>query len=86
VQTWLNKLASNRRRTGQDLLLVEPDDQLRRADRRPREDAMAAAAELLGYAMTMTSERRACPADDIVTKLISAEIDGQHRPTTSSAS
>ena len=50
------------------------------------EDAMAAAAELLGYAMTMASERRACPADDIVTKLISAEIDGQHRPTTSSAS
>jgi len=35
-----------------------------------------AAIEILGYSMAMAEERRKCPADDIVTKLISAEIDG----------
>ncbi len=35
-----------------------------------------AAIEILGYSMTMAEERRKCPADNIVTKLISAEIDG----------
>jgi cholest-4-en-3-one 26-monooxygenase len=35
-----------------------------------------AAIEILGYSMAMADERRKCPADDIVTKLISAEIDG----------
>ena len=35
-----------------------------------------AAIEILGYSMTMAEERRGCPKDDIVTKLISAEIDG----------
>ena len=35
-----------------------------------------AAIEILGYSMTMAEERRGCPRDDIVTKLISAEIDG----------
>jgi cholest-4-en-3-one 26-monooxygenase len=35
-----------------------------------------AAGELLGYAMGMAEERRACPRDDIVTKLVHAEIDG----------
>ena len=37
-----------------------------------------AAIEILGYSMTMAEERRGCPRDDIVTKLISAEIDGHH--------
>jgi cholest-4-en-3-one 26-monooxygenase len=36
-----------------------------------------AAAELIGYAMGMADERKKCPVDDIVTKLISAEIDGE---------
>ena len=36
-----------------------------------------AAAELVGYAMGMADERKKCPMDDIVTKLISAEIDGE---------
>jgi Cytochrome P450 len=44
-----------------------------------------AAIEILGYSMTMAEERRGCPRDDIVTKLISAEIDGHGLPTTSSA-
>ncbi len=35
-----------------------------------------AAIEILGYSMAMADERRKCPADDIVTKLITAEIDG----------
>jgi cholest-4-en-3-one 26-monooxygenase len=48
-------------------------------DRPPGEenDGEMAAAEILGYSMAMAEERRACPRDDIVTKLISAEIDGQ---------
>jgi cholest-4-en-3-one 26-monooxygenase len=39
-------------------------------------DSQAAAAELVGYAMGMAEERRACPRDDIVTKLVHAQIDG----------
>ena len=40
------------------------------------DDGMIAATEILGYSLAMAEERRACPRDDIVTKLISAEIDG----------
>jgi cholest-4-en-3-one 26-monooxygenase len=39
-------------------------------------DGQAAAAELVGYAMTMAQERRGCPRDDIVTKLVHAQLDG----------
>ena len=47
-------------------------------DQQPGEenDGEMAAAEILGYSMAMAEERRGCPKDDIVTKLISAEIDG----------
>jgi cholest-4-en-3-one 26-monooxygenase len=36
-----------------------------------------AAAELIGYAMGMAEERKARPRDDIVTKLINAELEGE---------
>jgi cholest-4-en-3-one 26-monooxygenase len=36
-----------------------------------------AAAEILGYAMTMAEERKANPTDDIVTKLIQADVEGE---------
>ncbi|HWO59058.1 MAG TPA: cytochrome P450, partial [Umezawaea sp.] len=39
-------------------------------------DPMAAATELLGYAWTMAEDRRGCPMDDIVTKLVQADVDG----------
>ena len=39
-------------------------------------DGQAAAAELVGYAMLMAEDRRQCPRDDIVTKLVNAQIDG----------
>ena len=42
------------------------------------DDGMVAATEVLGYSMAMAEDRRTCPSDDIVTKLISAEIDGNH--------
>jgi cholest-4-en-3-one 26-monooxygenase len=47
-------------------------------DRPPGEEeaGQMAAIEILGYSMTMAEERRACPRDDIITKLINAEIDG----------
>ncbi|MGW5646906.1 cytochrome P450 [Saccharopolyspora sp. NPDC003752] len=35
-----------------------------------------AAAEMLGYFANMAEERRGCPMDDIVTKLVQADIDG----------
>ena len=35
-----------------------------------------AAAEMLGYSMGLAEERRACPADDIVTKLVNVGADG----------
>ena len=39
-------------------------------------DPMVAATELLGYAWTMAEDRRGCPMDDIVTKLVQADVDG----------
>lgn len=35
-----------------------------------------AAAEILGYAMAMADDRRQNPADDIITKLVTADVDG----------
>jgi cholest-4-en-3-one 26-monooxygenase len=40
-------------------------------------DVIAANAELMGYAYNMADERRRCPADDIITKLVQADIDGE---------
>ncbi|MDQ2627092.1 MAG: cytochrome P450 [Actinomycetota bacterium] len=40
-------------------------------------DPAMANAELMGYAYTMAEERRHCPADDIVTRLVQADMDGE---------
>jgi cholest-4-en-3-one 26-monooxygenase len=40
-------------------------------------DPTIANAELVSYAYNMAEERRRCPADDIVTRLIEAEVDGE---------
>jgi cholest-4-en-3-one 26-monooxygenase len=40
-------------------------------------DPTVANAELMGYAYNMAEERRRCPADDIVTRLIEADVDGE---------
>jgi cholest-4-en-3-one 26-monooxygenase len=40
-------------------------------------DQMVAFAEILGYSMGMAVERRADPRDDIVTRLVSADVDGR---------
>ncbi|AQT81739.1 steroid C27-monooxygenase [Mycolicibacterium litorale] len=40
-------------------------------------DPTAANAELMGYAYTMAEQRRQCPADDIVTRLVQADLDGE---------
>ena len=39
-------------------------------------DETVAAAELIGYSMVMAEDRKACPRDDIVTKLVHAQLDG----------
>jgi cholest-4-en-3-one 26-monooxygenase len=39
-------------------------------------DAMDAATGLLSYSMTLAEDRRGCPRDDIVTKLVHAQVDG----------
>lgn len=39
-------------------------------------DPVVASMEILGYAYQMAEERRGCPANDIVTTLISADVDG----------
>jgi cholest-4-en-3-one 26-monooxygenase len=39
-------------------------------------DGETAAAEILGYSMLMAEDRRACPREDIVSKLVSAHVDG----------
>lgn len=39
-------------------------------------DPQAIAAELLGYAYEMGESRKACPMDDIATRLVQADVDG----------
>lgn len=39
-------------------------------------DPLEAVSQLIGYAYGMADERRRCPADDIVTTLIQADVDG----------
>ncbi len=39
-------------------------------------DGEAASVEILSYSMVMAEDRRACPRDDIVSKLVNAQIDG----------
>ncbi|MBL1077488.1 cytochrome P450 [Nocardia sp. 2] len=40
-------------------------------------DPMVASTEILGYSWQMAEARKACPANDIVTELVQAEIDGE---------
>jgi cholest-4-en-3-one 26-monooxygenase len=40
-------------------------------------EPMEASAQLIGYAWNMAEDRRKCPMDDIVTKLIQADVDGE---------
>src|SRR6478752_5456719 len=40
-------------------------------------DPAVASAEILGYAMTLAEERKACPADDIITRLVVASTEGE---------
>jgi len=40
-------------------------------------EPLEASMGLLGYAMSMAEERKACPMDDIVTKLVQADVDGR---------
>jgi cholest-4-en-3-one 26-monooxygenase len=39
-------------------------------------DPESAMTELLGYSMELAEERKGCPMDDIVTKLVHADVDG----------
>ncbi|MEV0763959.1 cytochrome P450 [Nocardia sp. NPDC050435] len=41
-------------------------------------DPLASTTQILGYAYEMAAARKECPADDLVTKLIEADIDGDH--------
>jgi cholest-4-en-3-one 26-monooxygenase len=41
-------------------------------------DPLQAAGELLAYAMTLAEQRQQAPRDDIVTRLVNAEIHGTH--------
>jgi cholest-4-en-3-one 26-monooxygenase len=41
-------------------------------------DPATAAAEIIGYSMDMAEDRRRCPRDDIVSKLVHAQVDGDN--------
>jgi cholest-4-en-3-one 26-monooxygenase len=45
------------------------------------QEPMIAATELLAYAMQMADDRQKVPKDDIVTRLVKAEIGGEHLST-----
>ncbi|MQY03349.1 cytochrome P450 [Actinomadura macrotermitis] len=40
-------------------------------------DPACAAAEIIGYSMGLAERRRGCPAHDIVTRLVQADVDGR---------
>ncbi len=40
-------------------------------------EPLEASTQLIGYAWNMAEDRRKCPMDDIVTKLIQADVDGE---------
>ena len=40
-------------------------------------DPAMAAAEILGYSMALAEERKVNPSDDIISKLVNADVDGQ---------
>ncbi|MFD0903412.1 cytochrome P450 [Actinomadura sediminis] len=40
-------------------------------------DPACAAAEIIGYSMELAERRRGCPAHDLVTKLVEADVDGR---------
>ena len=40
-------------------------------------EPLEASAQLIGYAWNMAEDRRKCPMDDIVTKLVQADVDGE---------
>ena len=40
-------------------------------------DQMTAFMEILAYSMALADERRQHPQDDIITKLVTADVDGQ---------
>ncbi|UOZ11532.1 MULTISPECIES: cytochrome P450 [unclassified Amycolatopsis] len=40
-------------------------------------EPLEASTQLIGYAWNMAEDRRKCPMDDIVTKLIEADVDGE---------
>jgi cholest-4-en-3-one 26-monooxygenase len=42
-----------------------------------QEAGAMAAMEIIGYSMEMAEDRKACPRDDIVTKLLEAQVDGE---------
>jgi len=44
-------------------------------------DPATAAAEILGYAMGLAEERKADPKDDIISKLVTADVDGHGQLT-----
>ncbi|HKY58994.1 MAG TPA: cytochrome P450 [Aeromicrobium sp.] len=44
-------------------------------------DPATAAAEILGYAMALAEERKADPKDDIISKLVTADLDGHGQLT-----
>jgi cholest-4-en-3-one 26-monooxygenase len=64
-----------------DLIGVPQDDRGKLRDWSDRmlgdEDPAVPAAELVGYAMGLAERRRACPAHDIVTRLVQADVDGR---------
>ncbi|MDG3011494.1 cytochrome P450 [Rhodococcus sp. D2-41] len=44
---------------------------------REKYDPITSVGELLGYSYQLADERRRCPADDIITKLVQADVDGE---------
>jgi cytochrome P450 len=56
------------------------DPEFQEPGKTPQETAMAAMTELFGYFAKMVAERRAKPADDLVTLFAHLEVDGQRIP------
>lgn len=40
-------------------------------------EPITASAEIVGYTWNMAEQRRRCPMDDIVTRLVQSDVDGE---------
>src|SRR3546814_2552302 len=71
---WMVRFVFCKQKTAYEIRIIDWSSDMCSSDRQG--DPAVASTEVLGYAYQMADARRTCPADDIVTTLVQADIDG----------